>query len=161
MNKIKILLISLSGLSVSACSSTQLVDFSVIQQSNQCHIKSPNIQPLSSAKMQTQFIENYTLFKTPELAQDLTTLFKKHSETEELFVISQGSKSSAGYGFDIQGSQATLNQDTLTLPILFRSPAKGAFSAQVITSPCLVVGIDSSASYQSIKIDNLKVNIPH
>ena len=156
----KLLLISLGGLSISACSGSQLVKFSVIQQSNQCHIQAPEIVPLSSKKEQAEFIKRYSLFKAPETRDNLTQLFDKHAQYEPLFIVAQGQKSSAGYGFDIQGDQAKLDNEQLTLPIFFKSPAQDAYLAQVMTSPCLVLGIDSNAHYTSLYIDGLEINLP-
>ena len=155
----RFLLLTLGSLSISACSSTQMINFSVIQQSNQCHIQAAKITSLSSESEQAQFIKRYSLFKTPETNEELVRSFAQHSEDEKLFIISQGTKSSAGYGFEVQGEQATLNNHTLVLPITLTSPAKDAYLAQVMTSPCLVVGIDSKANYQSIVVDGLELKL--
>ena len=155
----RFLLLTLGSLSITACSSNQMINFNVIQQSNQCHIQAAKITTLSSESEQTQFIKRYSLFKTPETAEELTRSFAQHSEHEKLFIISQGTKSSAGYGFEVQGEQAKLNNDKLVLPIAFTSPAKGAYLAQVMTSPCLVVGVDSKANYQSIMVDGLELKL--
>lgn len=123
----QLLLISFGCLSISACSSTQLVSYSIIQQSNQCHIQAPTITNISSQEEQMKFIEKYSLFKTPDSKQDLTNLFKEHSQDESLFIVAQGSKPSSGYGFKINGLTAKLDGEQLTLPIMFTSPKQGSF----------------------------------
>lgn len=160
MNKRCALLISLCSISLTACSTKQLIDFSVIQQSNQCHIPTAEISLLSSDKEQAQFIKKFSLFKPADTSQALSELFLLHAEFETLFIVSQGSQSTAGYGFDVRGSQAELFNNMLLLPITFTSPNKDAYLAQVMTSPCLVLGVDSSAEYNAIKIDHLELSLP-
>lgn len=159
-NRLKPLLLSLSGLSISACSGPQLIPFSLIQESNQCHINTAKIVQISSQQAQHEFIKTYSLFKTSDTQQGLETLFKQHAQHEALFIVSHGTKPSSGYGFHIHGKQAELHDKRLTLPITLTSPAKGALSAQVMTSPCLVLGVDKHADYSSLVVDHLELDLP-
>ena len=160
MNKRCALLVSLCSISLTACSTKQLVDFSIIQQSNQCHIPAQAISLLSSERQQTEFIEKFSLFKAPEASQELNALFTHHTDFETLFIVSQGSKPTAGYGFNVHGNQAELFNNTLLFPIKFTSPNQDAYLAQVMTSPCLVLGVDSSADYNAVVIDHLELTLP-
>jgi hypothetical protein len=155
----QILVIPTLVMSISACSSQQTVGFSVIKESKQCHIQSAGISQLLDKKDQEKATKALTGSSTSQARNTLEQLFDTHIKTEHLYLVSQGKKPSAGYGFNVTGPTGSLSDNTLTLPISFTSPAPDSMVAQVITSPCLVLGIDSSAQYNQLIIDKLELKI--
>lgn len=151
--------VSLVFCGITACSSSQTIPFDVITQSNQCYQQEAKITPLLTAKEQTNFLSRFSAFKLPEDKEALSSAFKQHAQTQHIFIVSLGSKPTSGYGFKILSNAGRLEHHTLSLPIALTSPDADSFSAQVMTSPCMVIGIDSSSSYQELVIDKLKLNI--
>jgi len=142
-----------------ACASSQNVDFSVIHQARQCGYAEAGISHLDSAEQQTWVINKLSPFSDESERQALRNLFTEHARKENLFLIAQGSKPTAGYGFEVKAKMAPLEKDTLRLPIRFSQPDKDKMQAQMLTSPCMVLGIDNKAHYQSIEVDSLKQDI--
>lgn len=149
------------ALGITACSSQQSVDFSVVRESNQCRIQNAGISQLSNKKEQKNAIKALTGFSNSHALNALELLFDTRLKTENLFLVSQGKKTSAGYGFNISDNRGSLIAETLTLPITFTSPDPDSMRAQVITSPCLVLGIDSKVHFDRLIIDNLELTIPN
>ena len=155
----KKVIFSLLLINISGCSSTQLVDFSVIKESIQCQEPEAKLAILKSEKEQNRYIENFSLFKLPETPHDLKKLFSEHNSTENLFIVSLGQKTTSGYGFSMEGDKGLLAHNTLTLPIRFTSPEPGSMQASLMTSPCLILGIDSKAQFKQLVIDKLQLTI--
>tara|TARA_R110001592_G_scaffold93168_3_gene270774 strand:+ start:5061 stop:5570 length:510 start_codon:yes stop_codon:yes gene_type:complete len=147
-------------LSMTACSSQQAVGFSVIKESIQCRIQQPTIKAISNQQDKDELIKQLSSYKNKENPSNpFAQLIMKHSETEQLFLVSQGQKNSSGYGFLVSGNEGLLIDSTLTLPISFTSPDKNSMQAQMMTSPCLVLGIDSKTQYDHLVIDSLELTI--
>jgi hypothetical protein len=149
------------AIGISACSSQQSVDFSVVKESNQCRIQSAGISQLSNRKDQENAIKALTGFSNSQALNTLELLFDTHLKTENLFLVSQGKKTSAGYGFNIADNTGKLIANTLSLPITLTSPDPSSMRAQVITSPCLVLGIDSKVHFDRLIIDKFELTIPN
>jgi hypothetical protein len=146
-------------LSASACSSQQNVNFSVIQESKQCGELSAKIARISSVQDKAQIIKKLNRFSDDKKQEHLLKLLEQHAINEQLFLLSQGQKSSAGYGFNVTAKTGSIIDKTLTLPITFTYPEPGSMQAQVMTSPCLILGIDSKVQFEHIVIDNLEFTI--
>ena len=56
-------------------------------------------------------------------------------------VIAAGQKPTAGYRVGLEAGEAPVNDRQLQVPVTVKEP--GEVAAQVLTSPCLVLGIDS------------------
>tara|TARA_R110002167_G_scaffold113852_4_gene287275 strand:+ start:1090 stop:1599 length:510 start_codon:yes stop_codon:yes gene_type:complete len=149
----------LLALGISACSSQQSVDFSVVRESNQCRIQNAGISQLSNKKDQEDLIKVLTGFSNSQTITDLELLFDTHLKTENLYLVSQGKQTSAGFGFNIADNTGSLIAETLTLPITLTSPDPSSMRAQVMTSPCLVLGINSNARFNRLIIDKLELKI--
>ncbi|MBV1882359.1 MAG: protease complex subunit PrcB family protein [Pseudomonadales bacterium] len=78
--------------------------------------------------------------------------FEKH----DVYLISQGSKSSAGYSIKLASEVATIENDTLILPIEIKQPRRGTMQAQLMTSPCLVISLPK-ARYSKVLAGNLQL----
>jgi hypothetical protein len=157
--KNNIFLISLSVLQLCACTNQQTVNFSVVKQSQQCRFQNTEILAFSDEQNQNKLIKNLAGLPGSNAADNLKQLFNIHLAKENLFLVTQGMKPSAGYGFNISAESAILVNNSLTLPITFSSPEPDTMQAQMITSPCLVLGIDSKADYDRLIIDSLELSI--
>lgn len=142
-----------------ACASTQAVNFSVIHQANQCGYTEASITSLNSAKQQALVINKLTPFSDESDRQTLRELFTKHAQKENLLLIAQGTKPTPGYGFEVMTKVATIENDTLQLPIRFSQPDKDKMMAQMLTSPCMILGIDTNAQYLRIELDTLHLDM--
>lgn len=146
-------------LCVTACSSQQNIHFSVIKESNQCRTTTAQITQLASEEEQKNIINQLNRFSDTQSLEKLTLLFEQHAANEHLFLVAQGQKPSAGYGFKIVAESGSLIEQTLTLPIYLTKPEPDSMQAQVMTSPCMILGIDSKADYQKLVIDDLVFNL--
>ena len=75
------------------------------------------------------------------------------SADKHVLMLAMGSKPSAGYRISLDSEIALIENDVLLLPVSFMSPPKGAMTASVITSPCMVVSVEKG-NYSSIKVND-------
>ena len=61
--------------------------------------------------------------------------------SEAVVLVSGGQRTSAGYGIELVSTRAQVRDGAAALRVAFTSPPAGAASAQVMTSPCLVVAL--------------------
>ena len=61
--------------------------------------------------------------------------------TEAVVLVSAGQRSSAGYGVELASQMAPVKEGAAAVRVSLTSPPAGAVSAQVMTSPCLVVAM--------------------
>ena len=62
-----------------------------------------------------------------------------------------GSRPNSGYSLKFTGSEATLDNDKLSLPISAELPSKNAMYAQMMTSPCTLISLPAG-TYKTIEI---------
>ena len=89
----------------------------------------------------------------------LNEILSTHQVDQRLYLLAQGSKPTPGYGFTVLADKALIEDKTLYLPIRFTEPDKGMMMAQVITSPCLILGVDKSGDFQRIVAGSLRLEI--
>lgn len=153
------LLLGFSSALLGACSNQQTVNFSVVKESKQCRIQNAAVSSLSLKQDRANLIRSLAGFSDPQTSLKLQQLFENHLQTEDLYLVAQGQQASSGYSFAIEGNGGSLNNKRLTLPIRFISPAPESMTAQVMTSPCLVIGIESTARYEQLIVDELSLVI--
>jgi len=61
--------------------------------------------------------------------------------TEAVVLVSAGQRSSAGYGVELASQKAPVKEGAAAVRVALPSPPAGAMTAQVMTSPCLVVAM--------------------
>lgn len=61
--------------------------------------------------------------------------------TTGILVISMGTQRSGGYGLSLTKSPIVVKDNTATLKINWRKPAKGMMTIQMLTNPCLILKI--------------------
>lgn len=159
IHQLKFLGMAILGTQLMACAATQSADFSVIHQANQCAYAEASIIQLDSVEQQTRVINKLLPFGDAPARNALRKQLSQHERNEKLFLIAQGSKPTPGYGFEVSAKVATIENETLQLPIRFSVPDKDMMLAQVLTSPCLIVGIDAKAHYLGIQADGLVLDL--
>ena len=82
--------------------------------------------------------EEFNVWLPDFASADMATIFDR----ERVFVIDMGGRATAGYGLSLARPYARLEHGTVTVALNWQAPAPGAFAAQVITHPCLVVSLE-------------------
>lgn len=84
-------------------------------------------------------------------AQTLTLPAVDHPafDQEHLLVVALGQQPSAGYGVTLQS--AALHDQSLRLDVTVRKPAENQMTAQVVTTPCMVLAIRAN-DWQRIEV---------
>lgn len=77
----------------------------------------------------------------------------KHFDQKRLIVIRMGTKPTAGYALALAEKTASLNEGLLTVKLQWVEPQAGAFLAQVITSPCLILEVDKIPLTELLVVD--------
>lgn len=129
--------------------SAQEIPVTVLLQSQQCHIPEAHLKILDAQAYEKirQKLQGFDLGPTP-LAQrpvisgttSPTKLASSELKEDTLTIlVAWGSKPTAAYQLSLASDYAQLQEGVLNLPIVFIEPEAGMFTAQVITSPCLVI----------------------
>jgi len=137
----------------SACSqqpvSIQGLVIQTIHASNTCGITEATIKSIDS-----QADLNH-LMQTMPKSFGLGEMFEPdiNYEHQMLILYAIGQKPSAGYSIEQYGSDASLIDQKLHLPVRVQSPAEGSVQAQMITSPCAIYLLPR-VHYSEIIIEN-------
>ena len=156
---VKLLSLATLGTQFAACASTQSADFSVIYENKQCAHTEPELIHISNDKQQAQLIQKLLPFREEADKAELQDLLHTHQNTEHLFLLTQGTRPTPGYGFKMLAEKATIEAATLQLPVQFTRPEAGKMMAQVLTSPCIILGVDKSVRFNRIEADSLQLDI--
>jgi len=65
-------------------------------------------------------------------------------EKEVVVLVSAGQKPTAGYGIELAADKAPVKDGAAGVRVVLKAPADGAVSAQLMTSPCLVVALPAA-----------------
>ena len=125
----------LSGCKSTAVKSTQFFS------SNQCGYNQPAFKLIDEAELSA--IEKQTPFKQ----QSANTEDSQKESTEDkqeynLVLVSTGQKPTSGYSLSLTDAKVKVSRGKATLEVTAHEPNKNYVQAQVITSPCIVVGIE-------------------
>jgi hypothetical protein len=72
-------------------------------------------------------------------------------QRDTLLLAEMGQKPTAGYGLQLAEMPARLVGTTLEIPFRWSEPAPGAITAQVLTSPCVLLRVDADDA-RSVRI---------
>lgn len=156
---LKWLSISLVAWNLGACASSKEVAYATIHQANQCAINQAQLSKLDTQAEQEDLINKLTFLKPDSSRQSLRDLLTDHASREQLFLLAQGSKPTPGYGFAWLADHASIESATLKLPLRFTHPDKDAVLAQVLTSPCMIIGVDKKAQFKRIEAGDLYLDL--
>lgn len=117
--------------------SDEKMKITVLEQSLLCPMAQSGITEITSSKQWSR------LLGTSPLSEPVV-LPKTWLEQYRLFAVSFGSQPSAGYGIQVveeaQLAQSETGQNQLNITAVLTTPAKGSMTAQMMTSPCVLVG---------------------
>ena len=68
-----------------------------------------------------------------------------------VLLVEMGQQSTSGYGLELLQESVPVDHDTATVTLSWRRPLPGTITAQVLTSPCLLVGLPRD-HYSAIQI---------
>ena len=72
---------------------------------------------------------------------------------ESVFVIEMGRRPSLGYSVSLAQREARLRDGRLEIRVVWEEPAPGMLQGQIVTSPCLVVGVPVEARAEVVVLD--------
>ena len=141
----RILIVVCLGILLLSCGggeeSLPVRNLDVIYRGQQCPPVTGDMALLDSRQALDRFLDAAGTGMTPNVpAPDFSR--------ELVLVVAAGQKSTAGYSVGLASAEAPVTAGQLQLPITLEEP--GDVAAQVITSPCLVLSIDSRG-IESIK----------
>lgn len=139
----------LTPIVLGACSTTQRVEVVTVLNQNNCVNTTAGITETSLEKVRT--LRSSRLLAPPEDApikpeNDLPTL-----EATRIYVVSKGQQPTPGYGFELE--QAKLQGETLTINVHWRTPPRDAVLPQMLTHPCIVVGVPDTTATTLVATD--------
>lgn len=79
-------------------------------------------------------------------------------EREAVLVVRMGQRPTAGYAIELARPVALVKGKVAAVQIALRSPAPGAMTAQVVTSPCLVVKLPKEG-IDEVKVADGELNV--
>ncbi len=145
-------------LHLTACAANQTVSVTPAHQASQCgYIKAQAIS-LKGGDIEALKPDFMPSAATP-IRQAFRSAVLEQPRAVRYLMLAQGHKPTPGYGFEWQGSSATLRDQKLELPLRFTSPPKDAMLAQVITSPCILISYPDDIQPKQIVIDDLTLEI--
>jgi len=127
------LLVLLLAVSAGGCRSGQ-VDATVLLNHGNCHGAREGLTEVSLADVARLRGSTLLGMTTAEPAAEDPAV------TPLLIAVSRGPQPTPGYGFELKG--VSVSDDIVTIVVDWSTPDPSAVLAQVITSPCLVVGLD-------------------
>jgi len=72
---------------------------------------------------------------------------------ESVLVIDMGRRSSLGYSVSLAEREARLRGARLEIRVAWEEPAPGTLQGQMLTSPCLVVGVPAETHAEAVVLD--------
>ena len=137
-----------SGLLLTACASGGSVSESGVSvrqvtQSAQCGLTGPGIAYVQNESEREALLDLN--------GQNMVTGAVRgvNLEQESIVIVTLGKKPTAGYSVGL--ADASANGETLTLSVQVSSPPADAITAQVITSPCVVLAVPAD-DWQQVRV---------
>jgi len=123
------------------------VEIRILHRSMQCGLHNPEFSQLQNIhEVHNLKPRSLTLSKNKATAPPISPFDKKR---EHVVLVSLGRKNSAGYGLKLLSRIALIENNTLTLPLKMQTP-RNRLSAQVITSPCMVLAFNKG-NYSTVE----------
>ncbi len=99
-------------------------------------------------------LEDVARLKGRRMIGSITTPPNSPGDPKRLIAISRGEQPTAGYALELI-SASTATGDEIEIVVRFREPAADAVVAQIITKPCLVLGLpDAATGPVSVTLDD-------
>ncbi len=106
------------------------------------------------AGVQAVTLEEVAGLRGRKMIVSSTTPADKPSETQRLIAISRGEQPTAGYALELVSVQ-TATGERIEVTVRWHEPAADAVVAQVLTRPCMVLGLpDAAIGPVSVKLED-------
>lgn len=128
----------LLALSVSGCSSASVAVTEVLNQGN-CIALDAGVHAVT--------LEEVARLKGRRMIGSIATPPDKPADTQRLIAISRGEQPTAGYALEFLAASTTTG-DEIEVIVRWHEPPADAVVAQVMTQPCLVLGLPDAATGQ-------------
>ncbi|VAW58137.1 hypothetical protein MNBD_GAMMA11-726 [hydrothermal vent metagenome] len=124
--------------------------------SNQCGISNASVILINNkAELETII----TRSRRAVLSDKPVTLPEINFSENLALLIALGTKSSAGYGIQLNADSAEMRSEKLILPVDIISPDKNGFQAQIMTSPCMIISFTKGGYTQIIVNEVLELQL--
>lgn len=141
----------LLSIAISGCSSASVAVTEVLKEAN-CSGLEAGIHEVSLQEVAK--LKGRQMIGSIAPPPDTSGTSGTSGDAPRLIAISRGEQPTAGYGLDLV-SASTTNGETIEVIVNWREPAADAVVAQVITHPCLVLGLpDAATGAVSVSLDD-------
>lgn len=127
-----------------------------IYQSQQCAIDDPQLIFLDNPQQLYSFIESARQFNITADKTEITV----QPAIGRAIVVAMGKRSNSGYRMELTATFAQIENDTLILPVIFYRPEARQMTAQIVTSPCIVIAVNTQEGYRQVQAGELSAEIP-
>lgn len=118
-----------------------------VTQSAHCGLTGPGLAYVQTAERLQQMLD------LPTQNMAVQQLRQVDLAKEHLLFVTLGERPTSGYSLSLSSVQSTTS--TLQLAVAMRSPAPGTMTAQVITSPCVVVAVPAR-DWSEIRVSGVR-----
>ncbi len=133
----------------SGCSTASVAVTEVLNDAN-CNTLHPGVH----AGVHAVTLEDVARLKGRRMIGSITTPPNSSGDPQRLIAISRGEQPTAGYALELI-SASTATGDEIEIVVRFREPAADAVVAQMITQPCLILGLpDAATGPVSVTLDD-------
>ncbi len=136
-----------SLLSFSACSETDSArtkEVELVYQSQHCQIQKAKVRLLDNVELQT------VMNTSRPFHINLNTDPIQLEADEQAILVAWGAKPNSGFRLKLDNLEASVEEGILYLPVSFIEPKAGLLTAQVMTSPCLILKTKKDPSIKQI-----------
>jgi len=149
-------LLSACILLLTACASGSAVPIRSIYQSQQCAIDEAQLIFLENPQQLYSFIESARHFNLTAGKAAIAA----PPAVGRAIVVAFGKRPNSGYRLELTTTSARIEGDTLTLPVRFFEPGAGQMTAQIVTSPCIVIAVNTREGYRQVQAGELSAETP-
>jgi len=150
---------------LSACALSSKVPVNTIYQSQQCAIGDSQLIFLDSPGQIQDFLASTDGHQLSSKALGKKVEGKDGgSQPDQTFTypaegraiaVAWGERPNGGYRLELEAQEADIVEDTLSLPVKFLAPEAGKVTTQQLTSPCIVIAVDSKDGYERVQAGEL------
>ena len=132
------------------------VPIRAVWHSNQCVSDEAKIEPITTQATLEKWWQPFARLQFPAkaLPQDLGAI---NFDESALFAIFMGSRPTAGYGIELHADRAQVRRASLTIPATWQVPTDDMTTAQIATSPCIIVTVPAQP-YRRVTVRDQRGN---
>jgi len=143
-----------STLGLSACtalnsSDAKTLPVTEIYSASTCNINEQGITAIENKESLREVLKKANSHRLDSKPKDLSSI---DFDASHVYLITMGIKPNAGYALKKTGTEASLENGVLHLPIQVELPSKAGMYAQMMTSPCTLISLPAG-TYNTIAIE--------